>query len=82
MFFHISFDYPLAQHRTLHLTARVEGENEAHFTISDIKTDAGIQAIPSRTIKKKDGEWVHVVSQRPTSLSIIIGKAIDEKFHV
>ena len=77
--FQIGFDYPLAQDRkTIHLTAKVEAENTGtYYAVSDIKTSSGMEAIPPRNIKKFKGEWVHVDSGRSTTLSVIIGKAID-----
>jgi capsule polysaccharide modification protein KpsS len=80
MAFKITFDYPLELHRTIHLTATVEaGDKGTYFTVTNIITDSGIPAIPTRTIRKFKDEWVHTDSNRATSLSNIIGKAIDDK---
>jgi len=77
--FQIDFDYPLEQdRRTIHLTAKIEVDStRTYYTVTDIKTVSGIEAIPPRSIMKSKDEWVHVSSGRSTTLSVIIGRAID-----
>ena len=81
--FQIDFDYPLEKdRRTIHLIAKVEIDStKTFYGVSNIKTPSGIEVIPPRSIKKLKGEWVHVHSGKSTTLSVIIGKAIDTKLN-
>ena len=78
--FRIEFDYTMQEAlRTIHLVATVEnGLSKKSYSVCQIRTISDKRVLSDQQIKKLRGKWVHVDSEQPTSLSAIIGKAIDQ----
>lgn len=65
----------------LHLSAQVELQHSVpHYVISNFQTvhQKGASFLPSMKIRKKKGQWVHLDTGKPTQLSEVVGRAIDE----
>jgi len=79
--FRVEFDFALEEiPRTIHLTASVElHDPESYYLITDIMGCSNKVVLPNQYIQKMGNEWVHTDSQKPSNLSLIIGKAIDKE---
>jgi hypothetical protein len=75
----IHFDYFIEGYpRAIHLTAIAEiHHSEEHYVVSNVKAHADRPALPDFDIKKLDGKWVHIDSEKETYLSRAAGNAID-----
>lgn len=78
----IDFDIQLEKTPVfLHLTAQVElHHSDPYYVISNFRTAHQKEGsiLPPLKIRKKQGKWVHLDTGRPTQLSEVVGKAIDD----
>lgn len=83
--FTISFEYRLEDSSiSINLRAEVEVHNDPFFYIvHNIRSlrSGSPPAIPDVRLTKRDSTWVHVDSEKPTDLTLSIGKAIDAHEH-
>lgn len=79
--YNITFDFQVGDSKlVVPLTAEVELHYSAtYYVIKKIRTGSGRKetVLPDFTIKKKNGLWVHVDSEKETDLSMQIGKVIE-----
>lgn len=78
----IEFDIQLEKTPVfLHLSAQVELHHSIpHYIISNFRTAHQKEGsiLPPLKIRKKQGKWVHMDTGKPTHLSEVVGKAIDD----
>jgi hypothetical protein len=78
----IEFDIQLEKTPVfLHLTAQVELHHSTpYYLVSEFRTANQKEGsvLPSLKIRKKQGKWVHLDTGKPTNLSEVVGKAIDD----
>ena len=79
--FKVEFDFTIEENpRIIHLSASVEmHDSERYYLITNIMSSSNKVVLPNQTIQKVNDKWVHTDSQKPTNLSTIIGRAIDEE---
>jgi hypothetical protein len=83
----ITFTYSIAFHFQVEdsklivpLIAEVEvHHSETFYVIKNIRTGRDRQGsiLPDLTIKRKNGRWVHIDSEKESLLSIQVGKSIE-----
>ena len=78
----IDFDIQLEKTPVfLHLTALVVLHHSTpYYVVSDFRTAYQKEGsvLPALKIRKKQGKWVHLDTGKPTHLSEVVGKAIDD----
>jgi len=78
----IEFDIQLEKTPVfLHLSAQVELHHSTpYYVVSDFRTAYQKEGsvLPTLKIRKKQGKWVHLDTGKPTNLSEVVGKAIDD----
>lgn len=83
--FPISFEYSLDDGKiAINLQAEVEAHsNPLCYIVRNIRSvyPGNSPAIPIIRLTKKAAVWVHLDSQKPTDLTLSIGKAIDAHEH-
>jgi len=83
--FLISFVYRLDQNKiAIDLWADVEiQQDSSYYIVRNIRPlhQSNASAIPEVRLTKKASVWVHLDSQKPTDLTLCIGKAIDALDH-
>jgi hypothetical protein len=78
----IDFVFPLeSSHLSISVTADVEVHHSVtHYLVRNFR--AGLKhdhpVLPDIAIKKLNGRWVHMDSEKETQLSILVGNAIDQ----
>jgi hypothetical protein len=77
----IAFNFPVEDSRlVVPLTADVNvHHSEIFYVISNFRTgsDRKTSVLPDITIKKKNGRWVHLDSEKESHLSAEVGKHIE-----
>jgi hypothetical protein len=75
----INFSLLLVDSLHLHLKGTIESYVDGVFTIINIRRleQTTGSLLPPIRIKKKEGQWVHIDSDKETDLSVAIGHAID-----
>jgi hypothetical protein len=77
----IAFDFPLeSSNFTISVIADVEIlHSETHYVIRNFRAGPNYDrsVLPDITIKKLDGRWVHIDSEKESRLSITVGNTID-----
>jgi hypothetical protein len=77
----IDFVFPLeSSHLSISVTADVEVHHSVtHYIVKNFR--AGLKrdhpVLPDIAIKKLNGRWVHIDSEKETCLSSVVGDAID-----
>ena len=75
----IEFDIPIdLSHIIVHLKADVEIDLESHYTITNIRTEKHEAVLPTLVLKRKNGKWVHIDTEKETNLSKSVGLSIEK----
>ncbi|MDP4218455.1 MAG: hypothetical protein Q8927_19830 [Bacteroidota bacterium] len=78
--FSISFEFLLERSILIHLMADVELCNsEPYYLITHFRTQGlrGDTMLPTLKIKRKEGRWVHLDTEKESHLSEAVGAGID-----